>query len=104
MPTSMARIVALLASCLVATCPDGPRKLSGGCECVGARRCRLLVGSDGGFARERPRDVVEAVNQRLARVVVKLERDAKAVRVRDLERLEVDRQLVPLGDRGLDPR
>src|SRR5436190_5173198 len=50
-------------------------------------------------ALQRPRDVVEAVQERLALERVDLEPYAQAVRMGHLLRLEIDRQLVPLRDR-----
>ena len=55
---------------------------------------RGFVGRDLVLALERARDVVEAADQRFARVGVELERHAQAGRMRDLLRLQVDRQLV----------
>ena len=55
---------------------------------------RCFVRVDLGLAAQRAGDVVQAVHEGLLRVRVELERDAQAAAVRDLELLEVDRQLV----------
>src|SRR5206468_2985092 len=73
----------------------------GGGAGVEARRVGSLVGRDLGFELERARDVVEPVQERLARILVELERHAQPARVRDLHRLEVDGQLVRVRHRRL---
>src|SRR4051794_7980758 len=55
-----------------------------------------LVRRDRLFALERPRDVVKALEERLLRKRVEREGQPEPARMRDLERLEVDRQLVLL--------
>ena len=54
-----------------------------------------LVGGDPVLALERQRDVVEAVHEHVPRERVELEREREGpTGCADLERLEVDRQLV----------
>src|SRR3954454_13123405 len=57
--------------------------------------CRL-VGVDLALATQRSRDVVEPMNERLLRVPVEAERDREAAGMADLEKLQVDRELVAL--------
>jgi hypothetical protein len=66
------------------------------------RHVPRLEGGDLVFALERPRHVVEPVNERLLRVRVERERELETLWVRDAQRLEVDGQLVLRCDRALD--
>ena len=59
-------------------------------ERVDPRRVGPLVGRDRVLTLQREADLVEAVHEHVAVELGELERDPKAVRVRDLERLEVD--------------